>query len=180
MTQRIGRALIVDDDDGPRHCLSTAQLARAGHTLVAQIESSLERATGCVSEDVASLLAWAADRLTEPPPAMLTYLERTFKPPGVEGDRRQSDRVSLLATVTAAPMSAEFQTAGEPFKATARDVSRGGMSLLHTRAVASKYLALRWQGLSSMQSYVTVALRLTRCAPMGPFYELAGEFVTLD
>lgn len=152
--------------------------AGAGHTLVAQIESAFEQATSCVPEELDGLLASAHDQLPEPPQAMLNYLERNFDAPGGQGERRTTDRVSLLATVTAVPVTAKFQACGEPFKAAARDISQGGLSMLHTRALSSEFVGLRWQSLASKKSFVKVVMQLTRCQPMGPFYEVAGQFVT--
>ncbi len=154
--------------------------AGAGHTLVAKIENSFEELSSCVSEELEALLAAAQQDLPDPPQAMLSYLERNFEEPGNQGERRQSDRVSLLATVTAVPVSEKFQACGEPFKAAARDVSQGGISLLHTRAVSSEFLGLRWQSLASTKRYVKVVMQLSRCASMGPFYELGGKFVAGD
>ncbi len=152
----------------------------AGHTLIAKIESSLELLSMCVSDELETILAAAHDELAEPPQAMLNFLERFFDEPGSQGERRKSDRVSLLATVAAVPVTRKFQTCGEPFKAAARDVSQGGMSMLHTRAVSSEFVALRWQSLASKKSFIKVVMQLTRCHPMGPFYEVAGQFVMRD
>jgi DNA-binding response OmpR family regulator len=154
--------------------------AGAGHTLIAKIESSLELLSLCVSDSLDELFQQAHEQLAEPPQAMLNFLERNFEDPGAGGERRTSDRVSLLATVVAVPVTRQFEPSGEPFKAAARDVSQGGMSMLHTRAVSSEYVALRWQSLASKNSFIKVAMKLCRCRPMGPFYEVAGEFVMRD
>jgi CheY-like chemotaxis protein len=155
-------------------------IAGAGHTLIAKIESGLEVVTMSVTENLEGIFQVAQDELAEPPQAMLNYLERNFEEPGLKGERRKADRVSLLATVVAVPVNARFEPVGEAFKAAARDVSQGGMSMLHTRAVSSEYLALRWQSLASKNSFIKVVMKLCRCRPMGPFYEVAGEFVMRD
>jgi CheY-like chemotaxis protein len=154
--------------------------AGAGHTLIAKIEGGLEMLSLCVSDSLENMFRAAQDQLAEPPQAMLNFLERNFEEPGAGGERRKSDRVSLLATVIAIPVNRQFEPAGEPFKGAARDVSQGGMSLLHTRAISSEYVALRWQSLASKNSFIKVVMKLTRCRPMGPFYEVAGQFVMRD
>jgi CheY-like chemotaxis protein len=154
--------------------------AGAGHTLIAKIESQLEVLSLCVSESLEEIFQTAHDTLSEPPQAMLNFLERNFEEPGAGGDRRKTDRVSLLATVVAVPVTKQFEPCGEAFKAAARDVSQGGMSMLHTRAISSEYVALRWQSLASKNSFIKVVMQLIRCRPMGPFYELAGQFVMRD
>jgi DNA-binding response OmpR family regulator len=154
--------------------------AGAGHTLIAKIESGLELHQMGVAESLEMVFQTAHDELAEPPQAMLNFLERNFEEPGAIGERRKTDRVSLLATVVAVPVNRKFEPVGEAFKAAARDVSQGGMSMLHTRAVTSEYLALRWQSLASKNSFIKVVMKLCRCRPMGPFYEVAGEFVMRD
>jgi hypothetical protein len=93
-----------------------------------------------------------------------------------DGERRESQRASLLATVTVVPLNAAREPCGEPFKAAARDVSEGGLSLLHTRAVTAEFLALRWSTLGASSRQVNLVLEVHRCQPMGPFYEVAGRF----
>lgn len=151
--------------------------ALAGHSLVARIESAFEASEFRLPPRADRLLVAAHEELAEPPQAMLNFLERTFADPGAAGDRRRGERVSLLATVAALPVDGEFNPAGEAFRAAARDISSGGISLLHTRAVSSECMALRWQTLNSKTTFITAAIQLTRCRPMGPFYELAGQFV---
>lgn len=148
----------------------------SGHALLARIEHILERASRSVSPALEQLFEAAAEQVAEPPAMMVSYLERMFAEG--EGERRESARASLLATVIVVPLSASHEPCGQPFKAAARDVSEGGLSLLHTRAVTAECLALRWTALGSPGQYVTLVLEVHRCQPMGPFYEVAGRFVT--
>jgi DNA-binding response OmpR family regulator len=154
--------------------------AGAGHTLIAKIEGQLELLSLCLSEAMDAQFQSAHETLAEPPQAMLNFLERNFEEPGKGGERRKTDRVSLLATVVAMPVNRDFEPCGEPFKAAARDVSQGGISMLHTRAISSEYIALRWQSLATKNSFIKVVMKLVRCRPMGPFYELGGQFVMRD
>jgi hypothetical protein len=108
---------------------------------------------------------------------MVSFLERACEAIDDDDERRRSERASLLATVLAIPLSHTMQPCGEPFKAAARDASAGGMSLLHTRAVTAEMLALRWQNLAAPGHPINLVLRVQRCQPMGPFYEVAGDFV---
>ena len=101
---------------------------------------------------------------------MVSYLERNSSD-GSEGDndRRKATRASLLATVTAIPLSRTFEPCGEPFKAAARDASAGGMSLLHTRAVNAEHFALRWQSLASQGSKSRSSCRSSAAGRWGRF-----------
>ena len=148
-----------------------------GHALVAHIEHVLDLASTPVSAELEKLFQAAAQQVSEPPAAMISYLERTFNDAGGEGDRRNSERASLLATITVIPLNGSLQPCGEPFKAAARDASEGGLSLLHTRAITAEHLALRWQNLGTPGHQITMVLQVQRCQPMGPFYEVAGRFM---
>lgn len=149
----------------------------AGHTLIAKIEGQLEQMSASLPESIEEVFQTAHDTLAEPPQAVLNFLERNFEEPGAGGDRRKTSRVSLLATVVGVPVNRQFEPCGEAFKAAARDVSQGGMSMLHTRAISSEHVALRWQSLASKNSFIKVVMQVVRCRPMGPFYELAGQFI---
>jgi hypothetical protein len=147
----------------------------SGHSVIARIELLLERASMLVTPAIDELFDAAADQVAGPPATMGSYLERMFADAD-DGERRESERASLLATVTAIPLSGSGEPCGEPFKAAARDVSEGGLSLLHTRAVTSEFLAVRWSPLGASGHHVNLVLEVHRCQPMGPFYEVAGRF----
>jgi CheY-like chemotaxis protein len=148
-----------------------------GHSLVAHIEHALERSATRVSPRIEELFAAVDELACEPPQAMISYLERMFMGTAGDGDRRKQPRASLLATLTVVPLGPNFEPSGEPFKAAARDASEGGLSMLHTRAVRAEHLALRWESLASVGRRITLVLRVDRCQPLGPFYEVAGEFI---
>lgn len=150
----------------------------SGHSLIAHIEHVLDRESVQVPEPLEKLFLAASAETSDPPQAMISFLERMFDSPDGEGDRRRAPRASLLATVTAIPLTSKFDPCGEPFKAAARDASEGGMSLLHTRAVTASHLALRWQSLAVPARQINMLLQVERCKPMGPFYEVAGRFVS--
>lgn len=150
-------------------------LGGAGHALAAEVEHALSQQAAPISALLEQLFAAASESVPEPPPGMNTYLERIAARPDEEGNRRKDERVTLLATVVAIPINDADQPCGEPFKAVARNVSEGGMSLLHTRSIRSERLAVRWKPLGAA-GLVTAVLRVYRCGPMGPFYEVAGQF----
>lgn len=149
----------------------------SGHTLIAEIEHTLVGSSQHTPARFEELFQ-AALILSEPPQGMVSYLERQCDGIDDDDDRRQNSRASLLATVLAIPLGKTLEPCGEPFKAAARDASTGGLSLLHTRAVTAGHLALRWQSLASPGRQIDLVMRVQRCQPMGPFYEVAGDFVS--
>jgi DNA-binding response OmpR family regulator len=150
----------------------------SGHALIANVEHALDQRSTRMSPQIEELLNAAAASTFEAPQAMAAFLERTCQG-GVGKERRQSERGSLLATVTAVPLTDSLEPCGEPFKAAARDASAGGISLLHTRAVTAQKLALRWPSLASPGRQISLVLQVKRSQPLGPFYEIAGEFAPL-
>jgi hypothetical protein len=148
----------------------------SGHALVAEIEASLDPESAAVPDKLETLFQACDLTASTPPKAMISYLERLFESPN--GERRRTQRASLLATIQAIPLTADLEPCGDPFKAAARDASEGGISLLHTRAVTSAQLALRWQSLGLPARQINILLRVDRCQPQGPFYEIAGQFVS--
>lgn len=156
------------------------RIGAAGLSLAAQLEHELVERSAPIADRLESLFAVAAERVHEPPQGMTTYLERLCSRVEGDGDRRQTDRVTLLATALAIPITAADEPCGEPFKGVVRDASKGGMSLLHTRAVVGERLAVRWQTLASAGRTVTVVMQIDRCRPLGPFYEVAGKFLNRE
>jgi hypothetical protein len=152
-------------------------LGVAGHALAAEVEHRLAQEAAPVSAQLEKLFVSANESVPEPPTGMNIYLERlSTRSEEGEGNRRKTERVTLLATVVAIPLNEADQPCGEPFKAVARDASEGGMSLLHTRSVRAERLAVRWKPLAT-GGVVTAVMRIDRCRPLGPFYEVAGEFL---
>jgi CheY-like chemotaxis protein len=159
----------------PRKVTPPRSRTTSGHSLVAEIEHNLATSAEPLPAQLNALFQ-AASSISDPPQGMVSYLERMGDGSDGDNDRRQASRASLLATVTAIPLSRTLEPCGEPFKAAARDASAGGVSLLHTRAVNAEHLALRWQSLASPGQQIDILMRVLRCKPMGPFYEVAGEF----
>lgn len=155
-------------------------LDAAGLALVARIEEAVGRWSAPMAPALEELFLSAKATAPKPPTAMVKYVERFCS--SIEGDgcRRRGRRATLLATVTAIPLGSGFKTRGEPFKAIARDVSETGISMLHTRAVTANRLALQWQQLASPARTISIVVRVLRCRPVGPFYELAGEFTPAE
>lgn len=97
-------------------------------------------------------------------------------------ETRRHRRISCFATSTAvlidhrgAPLSAHFMTS-------IRDISIGGLRLLHTRSITVEFMVLSWKAetlfTEGRQVTLSVILRLQHCSPLSPFYSIGGEFLT--
>lgn len=152
----------------------------AGNNLVAKIDSSLELLSLCVPESAQKALEVDADLLHDPPKAVENYMRRQIVKMAADVERRHELRESLFVNVVAIPVNRDFDPIEAPFKMAARDYSESSICLLHTRAANAEYLALRWRSLALPGCFIRVVVRVTQCRPVGPFYEVVGEFVMRD
>ncbi|MCG8449319.1 MAG: response regulator [Pirellulales bacterium] len=152
----------------------------ASHPLVIEIEKGLELLSLGIPPELDRVLSVGADYLDEPPSTVMQFMERLLQKRKVGLERRGAVRISLLTTAVAVPVSKNFVPQAEACKMTFNDISQTGACLFHTRSVQTKYLALRWRSLISPNNNLQVVMRITRCRPLGPFYEVAGEFVMHD
>jgi len=93
-----------------------------------------------------------------------------------EKENRNSPRRAVSVRLRVIPCNESGEPAGQPFVALTRDLSAGGICLVHTRATNASHVmvVLRAPGLEPMQLVVEVL----RCRAIGRFYEIAGRFVS--
>ena len=113
------------------------------------------------------------------PEELMQFVERLIE----EGQReassenRSEPRYRVALKVAAQPIDARLQPVGQGFYAVTRDISSRGIALFHTEAVPTPYIALEFQDPQTGQQLQAV-LEVLRCRPLGPFHEIAGQFVT--
>jgi hypothetical protein len=117
-----------------------------------------------------------ADRLHSPPAELLRFVHRiadeTLRN---HVEERQFPRFKLTVEVWVQPVDANFEPLGEPFTAVSRDISTGGIGLMHTRAIRDKYLWLRL--VTHGGGTMNVVVEVLRCRPIGVFYDIGAKFV---
>jgi hypothetical protein len=91
-------------------------------------------------------------------------------------DRRAEHRHAIAISVRAMPLTKDLQPAGEAFVTTTKDISRKGIALIHGVAITSPFLAIELTDLDGKKFQGAVEIR--RCRPVGPYFEIAGEYVT--
>ncbi|MCA9230171.1 MAG: response regulator [Planctomycetales bacterium] len=148
--------------------------------LLAEIEDSIEIFSEFISGPLDHLLSHDIDSLSDPPSLAIEYIERLLAKRPHHPEQRNARRATLLTTVVAVPVDRFFQPLGEPFKTTSCDISQTGICLMDTRATRSEYLALRWRSSIVPSRFLSAVMRITRCKPLGPFYEIAGQFAMRD
>ena len=113
------------------------------------------------------------------PEELMRFVERLIE----EGQRevtpenRSEPRYRVALKVAAQPIDERLRPVGQGFYAVTRDISSRGISLFHTAAVRTHYVALEFQDPLTGQKLQAV-LEVLRCRPLGPFHEIAGQFVT--
>ena len=124
--------------------------------------------------------------LCDPPRAVSDFIvrfaqleEAAIEAQGSAADRKQ-ERVQCHASAVAIPVSRRYKPYGEPFKLAIRDISEGGIRLLHTRATNAEFLALNWECETMPNRQLRVMIQVTRCQPLSPFYDIGGKFVLSD
>jgi len=90
-------------------------------------------------------------------------------------ERRTSKRKPVLLDVIAVPLDARFKPVGDAFLALTRDISHGGISVLHTEHVSAPYLLVRL----ATQRYRTLqaVVEVVRARRIDQFTGISGRFV---
>ncbi len=148
--------------------------------LVYKIETALEIFALCIPPELDRELAGHADLLAEPSASLLQFLERLMLKQDKNPDRRKVARIPVLSSAIAIPVNKDFVPQGAATNVTFNDLSESGGCLFHTRSFSTEYIALRWRSLISPKVYLKAVMQISRCKPMGPFYEIAGQFVMHD
>jgi hypothetical protein len=90
-------------------------------------------------------------------------------------DRRREARHRIAVLVRTTPVDENLQPIGEELIVTTRDISSGGISLIHQERIEAPYLAVELTDLNGTP--LRAMVEVLRRRPLGPFFEIAGRFV---
>ena len=158
--------------------------------LLQQVETSLLELTELGGDRLDSVFD-TCHELPDPPRAIREFIRRMAESEVLENDKAEGDakpthsgraneRVTCFTAAIAAPVDRLWKRVGDPFKLALRDLSEGGIRLLHTRATNADYLALTWNATQFAGKQIRVVCTVRRCKPCGPFYDIGGQFVMAD
>lgn len=154
--------------------------------LVKSIELSLQELTDIFADQLRGVFETAGET-ADPPAAVGDFIKRFAKQEQqaseIEGPMaagRQTERAPCDAIALAVPVTRHFSPCGEAFRAAIRDISEGGLRVLHTRATDAKFLAIGWRATAIPAGELGVVGRVTRCVPRSPFYDIGVQFVLSD
>lgn len=120
------------------------------------------------------------DRTMLPPPsaALIEFVKQRAATKAGWREMRRSKRIPVQLEVLVQPLNESRRPSGRPFPAVTRDVSTGGLCLMHTRPAPTAALFIEIQRPNETPLYVV--LNVLRNRRVGPFYEIAGEFVPIE
>jgi hypothetical protein len=122
----------------------------------------------------------AADRpfdVAPPSAELLKFVRERAVPHSGRVELRRSKRYAAVLEVVVVPLNEHYRPCGLPFLAVTRDVSTGGLCMLHTRPAPSSLLFIEIErpNVPSLE----VVLNVRRNRRVGQFFEIAGEFVPI-
>ena len=128
------------------------------------------------------LFTFTPKKLIHPPEDISTFVDNLIKRLTQEGlyyqgpDRRREPRHAVAIQMSAIPLDDGLQPVGNGFVATTRDISSAGISLIHFDRLDCPFLAVEI-AIPRERSF-QAAVEVLRCRPIGPYFEVAGKFVT--
>lgn len=128
------------------------------------------------------LFTFTSKKLVHPPSDLKKFVEDLIQRLAEEGlyyrgpDRRWESRHAVAIEVNAIPLDADLQAQGDGFLATTRNISSGGISLICSEQIDSPFLAVEITVPKERPFHA--AVEVLRCSPVGPYFEIAGKFVT--
>jgi hypothetical protein len=93
-------------------------------------------------------------------------------------DRRTDERHSVSLSAKVVPLDEHLNPIGPAVLATTRDVSSSGISIIHSDPFEGdcRFVAIELQEADGVNIRATV--EVLRNGPSGPYFEIAGRFVT--
>lgn len=94
----------------------------------------------------------------------------------VSANTRKSERVDIRRTATVIQVNEQLMEVDAPMQVVLLDVSASGVRMIHTRAIPATDLVLAWQAETLPYYTIRLPLTVTRCRPVGRFYDIGGMF----
>ena len=114
--------------------------------------------------------------ISAPSPALVDYVTKLEASNSAVEERRDAARRCVSQTIAVQPVDEQFRPVGSPFLAISRDVSRQGVSLLHSQTVEQDCIVVQLTTGNGTQ--IQVAMQILRRREMDGFFELAGPLTT--
>jgi hypothetical protein len=123
-----------------------------------------------------TIVQFDRNTLVLPPKAVVDFLLKLDRTAERTHERRDSVRRVAVLEVAVIPVDFELKQCGESFLAISKDISSSGMSLIHTRAVASGSVVVEL--MNRDENTLQLLAYVVRCQAIHRFYEIGLRFVT--
>jgi hypothetical protein len=123
-----------------------------------------------------TIIQFDRSALILPPKAVVDFLLKLDRGADSATERRDSQRQAAVLQVAVVPVDFELQQSGESFLAITKDISATGMSLIHTRAIASGSVVVEL--MNRDDATLQLLAYVVRCEAVHRFYEIGLRFVT--
>jgi hypothetical protein len=115
-------------------------------------------------------------RLQHPPTTITTAINAWMPTPYVGEERRAETRMRITMPVAVVPVDDAFKPVGPPALLITRDISVGGICLLHDEPLQPKYLVVDLPAKDTEES-LQLVVEILRCRAVDTLFEIAGRFV---
>lgn len=111
------------------------------------------------------------------PDAIADYVKRQIQrsKPSVVREMRAQKRFDLGEPMLLMPLDENFEPIGETVEVVARNISTGGVGVLHTRSITAKFAAVQLSMPNG--SELKMIAEVLRSTPTGMFYDVGMRFV---
>ena len=110
--------------------------------------------------------------------ALIEYVRQRAATKAGWRETRRSKRYAAMLEVVVVPLNEHYRPSGLPFLAVTRDVSIDGLCLLHARPSPTSALFIEIE--RPDETALDVVLNVRRNRRVGPFFEIAGDFIQID
>ena len=119
----------------------------------------------------------AQQALAQSPEVVVNFvrqlIEEQHRCVGIE--RRSDERESISVPVMVQPLDDQYEPQGPPFTALTRNLSGGGIGLLHNEPVSNSYIQVRLRNRAS--ETLDVVANVRHCSFQDGHYLIGGRFV---
>lgn len=114
--------------------------------------------------------------LQHPPEVVVSFVRELMDGhQRVVSDRRFHPRNVIELPAVVQPLDFDFQPAGQLFIATTKDVSTGGVALIHTDQVTAPYLQIEFA--TQEAKAMSLLAKVIHCTPYGQHFHVGARFV---
>ena len=115
--------------------------------------------------------------LRHPPEVVVSFVNRLMDDhhPHDKPERRARPREPIAIPVSAQPLDANFRPTGDVFAAVTKDISTGGIGVIHSEQIVARYLQIEIATQDGEE--MSLLAQVKHCTPYGPHYHIGARFV---